>query len=191
VVPAARKEDTMTQEAGKPDRRCTGCGALKPVSAFYIDHGKPRSKCKACRGAQKAAYRATNPKKERERSAAYRAANPKKVRAKNAAYYAANQDKVSAQNAAYRAANPDRRRAMDARSRARRKGVTPGRYIPDLIFARAGWICDLCGGLTDPNAHLRCNMAKGTRSYVDFLCDPAFRGPKTAAPDAWMDTLLA
>lgn len=56
---------TERRKAGR--RVCSGCKCLRNVGEFYRSRGKPRSRCKACEGASKRAWRAAN----RERVVAY------------------------------------------------------------------------------------------------------------------------
>lgn len=102
-------------------KRCRKCGETKPVDGFGRDRRAKNglcSRCKECKKAATAAYRAANPNKvkaryaanadrERARSAAWRAANPDKAKAASDSYRAANPDKVKAWNAAWRAGGRD------------------------------------------------------------------------------------
>jgi hypothetical protein len=72
-------------------KRCTGCGAVKPLSEFARDgscRSGLRSRCRACGNAYSAARAAANPDKVRGQRRACQAVYRAKVRA---AYYAAKQ----------------------------------------------------------------------------------------------------
>lgn len=67
------------------EQECTKCCQTKPLDMFYKDRKRScgrMSECIACNKASRAAYRAVNRNKERERSRVYHARNPEVVRSR-------------------------------------------------------------------------------------------------------------
>jgi hypothetical protein len=91
---------------------------------------------------------------------------------------------VSASEAAWIAAHKDKPRdGHNSRRRAKHLGAPRGIYIPDLIFARDEFVCYLCGGKTDPNAHYR-SPEYPTIDHIIPLADEGhgYRGKRGLCP---------
>lgn len=140
------------------------------------------------------AWRRANPEKVRLAKAAYRKANPDAIRRYRTEWKAANPDKVRASKRRHAATRPEKGREYAARRRARRRGNRCEPYDRRTIFARDGWVCQLCdepiyvalrcphpmsatvdhvipivnGGADAPDnvqaAHKVCNERKGSRT---------------------------
>src|SRR5262247_2834171 len=96
-----------------PQKRCTKCGAEKPLNDFTVSRihrdGHYPS-CKACKNAQSAEYRAANLEKVRERARRSQAERADKHRADGKRYYAANRDRVKTRTTQYRKEHPEMQR---------------------------------------------------------------------------------
>lgn len=169
-------------------KKCRGCGAEKPLEAFYRfrqskDGRNPR--CADC---------------VRKRNAEWRAVNAEKHRAINAAWDQTNADRKRAQERAWRERYADKERLADAerrhRRRARKRQATVGALDLDALWTESGGLCGICqlpidralrwphpasasidhilplskgGAHSQENAqwaHLRCNLRKGDRLAV-------------------------
>lgn len=173
-------------------KRCTKCGELKPLEAFYKAkqyRDGYRYWCKeCCRAHTKSHY-------DREARVAYNrkwnAVNRPKRLAQERRWRERHPDLYKERQYIYtkrwEANNPDKVRAKWDANRARRKG-TRGRAVDrQAIFDRDGWICQLCqlpvekgaesidhviplvlgGKHEEPNlqiAHRSCNSRKGAQT---------------------------
>ncbi|MGD9705226.1 MAG: HNH endonuclease [Acidimicrobiia bacterium] len=100
---------------------CRKCSTVRPVADFSANASRADGldpRCRPCRAAYAAAYRAANPERLREQEVAYRAANADRIREYKAAHYAANAERLRKQSAAYHATNADRRREQMAAYKA-------------------------------------------------------------------------
>lgn len=133
-------------------------------------------RCRPCRSAQRAPYRATHAEKLREYQIAYRVANPEKLREYKAAYRAAKPEVWAASNARRRQrvrtkSTPDERRL--AASRRREIKSEP------CVYCGADWghtdhIVPIAEGGRETADNLqstcaRCNLTKGVRSHEWML----------------------
>ena len=120
----------------KSHKRCTVCGELKPLSAFYRNStytdGR-EGKCKKCRKAYQQQWREDNREQHREYSRQYHHAH----RDERLAYYAEwledNADKKAEATKRWRERNPDRVLAMRKVQNARRRALeeqADGDYTP-------------------------------------------------------------
>lgn len=125
-------------------KRCTKCGEHKQREAFSKDADKRdglNTRCKLCRSAGHAIWRAENPlqvkanndawyaaniDKARAYSRSYRAANPESVKTSQAAWHVANPEKSKAGMAAWYAVNKDRVIASNAAWRAKNRKKVNG-----------------------------------------------------------------
>ena len=159
-------------------KRCSCCGAEKPLDAFRKDRQKPDGYTYKCRDCYKTQYR-NSPElqsRARARAAARRAANPEAVRA-------VTRESVRK----WRAKNPDRARAVKYRRRARLAGAPHEPYDRAEIFARYSWRCAYCdapaehldhvqplsrGGADAPRnllpACASCNLSKSAKTLAEW-----------------------
>lgn len=122
----------------------------------------------------------------------YYQANADRLKADVKSYREANPEAVKAVKVRWYAQNPDRASEAAQRRRARKKGAFVETVRRAVIYARDGWVCQLCGepvpkvpypdplspsldhviplirgGKHAPDnvqlAHLRCNLRKGTK----------------------------
>jgi len=173
------------QEKQATTKQCTKCGKTKPLTEFHKDKGGKygvQSRCKACKNAA---------------AAKYRAENPEKVRAAVAKYYAENSEKVLASQAKYKKANPDKYRAIKQRYRAKKRNAqgtfTAADWKAKLEYY--GYRCRYCGihksetsegwleadhaiplsqGGTNFISNIvpackSCNCSKGTKTFTEYL----------------------
>jgi len=100
-------------------KRCSTCGAEKPLEEFCINRRAKdgrNGRCRACCSKSDHAYRAANPEKGRNYVKLYRAAHPEV----NRNWRKANAEKLKARNKAWCKANPDKVRASVRKYRAAR-----------------------------------------------------------------------
>jgi hypothetical protein len=109
-------------------KKCSTCGAEKPVSEFYINRARAdghQGRCKICHRACCARWLSThakehqkntliwqkkNPEKSRASSARYRLAHPEKIREYNAKSYAENRETERKRSAKWFATNLEKSR---------------------------------------------------------------------------------
>jgi len=97
-------------------KRCTNCGAEKPLDAFHrrADSGDGhRANCKTCRVSESHANYECNGERIRLRSGEWFKGNRERALAARHAYYLANREKAAAQGKVWRDANPERYRARN------------------------------------------------------------------------------
>jgi 5-methylcytosine-specific restriction endonuclease McrA len=133
-------------------RPCAKCGA--------VDRG-PEGRCRSCKRARNAewraankekivaysaAYYATNAGKMAAYTAAYRAKHPGKAKMNSAAWRAANPEKVRANKAAYHAAHPEARRIHrhNRKARKRENGGVLSQGLSAKLFALQRGKCACC-----------------------------------------------
>jgi hypothetical protein len=96
------QRDQMTET-----RVCRVCNTEKPITEFVKNGNYYRHDCKACRAAEKVAFKAEHPEKNQEqknaRARRYYGRNPAARRAKEARRHAAHPEKRTARNATHRA----------------------------------------------------------------------------------------
>lgn len=81
-------------------RRCKTCGALKPLSEFHFQVGKPVARCKQCvNAARRARYAATRARPRQKKS-------PEQIGERQAQWRAQNRDKIDANSRRWRVAQP-------------------------------------------------------------------------------------
>lgn len=89
-------------------KRCSVCGAVKPLDAFSRQQGRPKAACKPCTTARQKGYSAKVAGKIAAYQVAYAARNREKLRAYKADYHRRNRDTHREQGRAYRERNPGR-----------------------------------------------------------------------------------
>ncbi len=103
------------------EKRCSKCGEVKPLNAFY-KHKSRRdglsSECKPCTKERNHSYYVANVEKDRERHARWRAANREHYRERKRAWRAANIEKARASERAYQLANAEKERKRKSTYRA-------------------------------------------------------------------------
>jgi len=188
------------QEKQATTKQCTKCGKTKPLTEFHKQKcGRygVQSRCKVCRNADQANYRAENLEKVRAADAKWRAENREKRRAYDAKWYAENRDKKLARNSEYFRANQDKYRAYTQRRRAKKRNA-PGDFTSADWKAKLeyyGYRCRYCGihksetsegwleadhaiplsqGGTNFISNIvpackSCNCSKGTKTFTEFL----------------------
>lgn len=134
-------------------KRCSKCGELKDLEAFYRARANPdgrRPDCKACFDARRKRWYLKNRKREIARVRAWQQANPDRVKA--------SQDR-----------NRDRRNAQMREIHLRNKfGLTPGEY--DAILEAQGGVCALCESPPTPGISLHVDHDHGTGEVRGLLC---------------------
>ena len=100
--------------------------------------------------ARAAAKRQADPEAVNAAKRAYYAANRQRVLEQNAAWRAANREHVNATNRAYKQANRGKVYAAVARRNLGKRSVPTDVFTYDEIFARDGWVCQLCGRRVNP-----------------------------------------
>lgn len=153
------------------EKRCSKCGEVKPLEAFYKDKTHwdgLRTQCKAChckrlreryrlRDAawheqacerERARY-AVNREKKSERQRAKYAANPEKKLESCRTYYKANNVAVRKRQRAWDAANLDRVQQRGTRRRARRQAAVGTFTVDDikLLYEAQHGCCAWCSKL--------------------------------------------
>lgn len=127
-------------------KTCNLCGVEKPISEFSQRRDRPGglvSRCKVCKRAINAKWRAENPEKEKASGAKYRRNHPEKHRAKALKWVRANPEKVRANAAKWAKANPEKVKESAAKSRKvnaeknRAKAAERYRANPEGSKARA------------------------------------------------------
>jgi 5-methylcytosine-specific restriction endonuclease McrA len=90
-------------------KRCSKCGAEKPLAEFSRDksRGRLRPQCKACRAESSRRYHANNRAVVLEKKRRYREANKEAEAQRSIRYREANRDKVAAYKRRWREANKD------------------------------------------------------------------------------------
>jgi len=185
----AQESKTMTLSA-MPLKFCKKC---KVETERYSD-----GRCKPCKNAYDAAWRAANPGKVKAGIAVWRAANPEKVNTSAAAWRAANREKKNAYSAAWRAANPEavRIHKQNHRALARANGGVLSNGLSAKLFKLQKGKCPCCGkplgkdfhldhktplalggSNTDDNMQLlrqRCNSQKGAKHPTEFMQSRGF-----------------
>jgi hypothetical protein len=184
-------EKSFSQETAA--RLCLGCWTEKPVAAFSAG----RSRCRACRVAETAAYRKAHPgqrKNSPETGSAYRAANREKLSAQNKiwhakhhdeqlakrkAWYAKNRDGQLVKMKAYHAANREkilaRRKANPRKILAWRLGHEYGLSLEayETMLTSQGGACAICRTQMK-NPHVDHDHQTGNvRGLLCFRCNPA------------------
>lgn len=155
------------------NRPCAKCGAVERDAS---------GRCKPCKRASNAIWRAANKERIAAYSAAYyeinagkmaaysiayRAKNPDRAKKKSAAWRAANPEKVRANKAAYYAAHPGARRIYrnNRKARKRENGGTLSRGLPVKLFALQRGKCACC------------KRPLGADYQLDHIIPIALRGP--------------
>src|SRR5690606_3315005 len=167
-------------------KECRKCGAIKPLSEYRKNRGRPdglESQCKTCQRARDAAWYKKNREAKLEYCAGWRAENPEYYREYDrrngnrhspewgAEYYATNRDKIRASQAAYRSTPSGRaaRRAANLRYKVRKLerdcGCTNGRAL--RLVMESG-ICACCGSTAEHVDHV-VPLAKGGMHCVSNL----------------------
>lgn len=133
---------------------CTVCADTKPLSEFYLTHGRPDGRCKECARAAVREYRSANREivleRQRAYSKEYRTSHPDRVRARQERYLATNPERVRGLRRAisrrYYTRHRDERIALAAVRTARiRNAVVRERVKVKALAARDRDICGLCG----------------------------------------------
>jgi len=121
--------------ASEAMRRCTSCGATKPLSEFHrhSQNGGVRPRCRTCRKAEWDAQDHSAYHK------AYYAKNRERMRESQRKWLSANPDKKRASDKAWAAANPDRIRN---RMLLNRYGITLEQWHE--MFEKQGKACLIC-----------------------------------------------
>ena len=154
-------------------RRCTRCGELRPLAAFYREksgRGGYRSDCKACFAARAKQWYLNNREPVIARVKAWQQANPERVKATREAARA-------------------RRGPIDRDARLRRVfGLSSDDYA--AMLAEQGGGCALCGRIPPPgrSLHVDHNHETGVvRGLLCFRCNAGigqFREDKLRLADA-------
>lgn len=181
---------------GGMEKRCTKCGEVKPLDAFYIDKRRPAGRgeaCRACRNvyfeeyrrahrelcnARSKASKAKKPEVEKAYSSRYWKLYPKRVKARLAKYYARHPERLRARSAAYRKANPEKIAADWALKRARKQGARAGCRKAYAAFVKWSRIeltipCNWCGKETIRGERHRDHivpLSRGGADSVENLC---------------------
>lgn len=123
-----RTDGDRIDDSTLPTKICTKCGRALPREMFHRRAATPsgiQPRCKDCRCAESAAYRAAyveerraydvaHAEENRARSAAWGAAHVEERRARDAAHRAAHLEEHRAREAAYRITHAEERRAYNA-----------------------------------------------------------------------------
>lgn len=127
-------------------KRCKKCGETKPLSAYYMEKGKPRARCKDCHKAALYARRAEDPDAARALKNDWAARNREKLReadrelwkkrgakrnAERREQRAQDPETVRAKQRAWRDANIERAREVQRKSRAKHRDVINARLRAD------------------------------------------------------------
>lgn len=153
------------------EKYCNHCDETKPIAEFGKNRHRPdgyQHWCKACRKAEydrkyapsarqtMRAYYQENREARLAESLAYAAVNAEKVRAYKRQYQKDNSKRLAEKAAAWRAenpghmaawrdANPDHARRNHAARKARQRQLPHERVALDVVRARSGNACWLCG----------------------------------------------
>lgn len=164
-------------------KTCTSCGAAKPLSEYYFEKGRPRSKCKDCHKAKAYEVRADREAFNTKRRAYYaensdavsaaqrvrwaeraevlnetrraaRAQDPERFRAQQRATYERNRDAIREQQHEYYLKNTDAWRVRWHHRRAITHGVHAERISRRAVFERDCGICGICGDPIEGAFHM-------------------------------------
>lgn len=134
-------------------KRCSKCGELKPLTAFYRQKNCRdgyRNDCKACFAARSKQWYRRNREHAIAQVKAWQQANPERV-------------------SATRAAARSRRRAIDRDARLRRVfGISSDQYAAILVEQSGG--CALCGRTPPPGRSLHVDHHHETGVVRGLLC---------------------
>lgn len=178
---------------GAPEKRCTGCGEVKPSGCFYR-HDQTRdglaSRCKACHGATAKRWKEQNPERWSAYNRDFQRANKDAVNAKSRRWRSSNPEAARDSLKRYRDAHPEavKATALVRRSRIANAG---GHATAQQIAARVeffGARCSYCGGAyealdhaipvarggTNWPANLRpscnaCNLKKSAKPFREWM----------------------
>lgn len=90
------------------EKKCTGCGEVKPLSAYYRSpSGKNglQSQCKSCHSVMNRTYRKNHRVEIAAQRRAFREENRDEINARQRSYYRKNREHIAARAKAYRDAN--------------------------------------------------------------------------------------
>ena len=178
------------------EKRCTKCGEMKPLDAFYAERRVSDGRMAACRSCMddySKSYQLAHPEKGRARQARYGAAHPDRVKARSAkwkrehpeefrkymaAYWKTHRKEKREYDATYNNAHPEVKVAGSARRRASKRGARAGCRKAYGIFVRwaltAKWIpCYWCHKDTRRGARHRDHiipLSRGGADSVENLC---------------------
>lgn len=135
-------------------KRCSRCGDVKPLDAFYRHPygllGR-QSHCIVCRKVLLAERQMAAPGRyaavqatHYQRLVAWKRAHPDRVRENDARFRAANRERRRAASSAWARANPDTVAERNARYRARKKDAYVAPVSRRAIYERDGGICGIC-----------------------------------------------
>jgi len=132
------------------EKACTGCGRVLPIAQFHYLNGRSqtyRARCKACRVAEKVAYRAANGAQIKATDAAYREANRAELAERQRAWREAHPESYGAIHSKWKTENKDLVNASTHKRRNTIKGAghhwTAAEW--QALKARYGHTCLLCG----------------------------------------------
>lgn len=145
---ARRRFNKALREKGVPAKACGSCFAVKALTQFNKDAGKPDGRyyrCRDCGRAACAKWYGANADRKREYGRRYYAENAEAKREYARRRYEANPD----YDRQWREANPEKARANWQRRRARKAQATVEEFTPADLFAAwddaAIYDCYLCG----------------------------------------------
>jgi hypothetical protein len=136
-------------------KKCSKCGALKPLVDFYKATGTRdghRNDCKVCNLAAKALRTARDPESNRARAREWQRQNPERYRATQQAYLESGKKKIA-----------------DRKSHLKRKfGLTPDEFDELLELQDGG--CAICGELPSERVSLHVDHDHVTGEVRGILC---------------------
>lgn len=133
-----------------PQKRCTVCKSVKPLTDFEIDKRSVTgygARCRSCKRASDRRHYANNPKKRSEYRRNYYRLHSLKRLAYQRNYQQSNADRVRKYQSDYRHKNPDKARQLKQRTLARKRNL-PATFTEkhwNFSIAYFNGACAYCG----------------------------------------------
>jgi len=170
---------------------CNKCGLDKPLDAFF-QHPKHRTVCKACKSAQRQAWRAANPERNRASARRVYAADPEAARQAARTRYANNREKIAAQHKERYEREPERFRSYTSgwrgnnpekakRTRTQSQKKLQEASLPSAIrhgFEWTGWELEVVSDESRPISEV-AKLIGRTYSATALMRHKVFNDPKT------------
>ncbi len=162
----------------EPTKRCTKCGADKPLREFGVLRERPdgrHSQCLLCRRSYMNTWLEATPGLKTAQSRAYNSAHPERKRASRRRWKVTHPEQQRSIWRNRRRRRPDRSANHQSRRRARKRGVEIESFSLAEIAERDGWICGICGAEVDPLLLWPDQMC----ASLDHIVPLAAKGPHT------------
>lgn len=163
----------------KQDRSCPVCKIEKPVEAFGLYKGVPRSYCRECHTVYMRVYYARNKAILLERQQTYKERNRLLMRERRATQHAKNRERDNMRSAQWRRENPEQRAHLGRVERARKLSAPGSHTAEDVkeLFRLQRGLCPSCKVKLKPGYHVDhiTALSKGgsnDKTNLQLLCRP-------------------